>query len=73
MFPLSPPRASASSATREILVAKGGTAGEKDVQILPKFRLPRKFRDFLHAANLRHGTGGFASPPKEGVLRIFFP
>ena len=25
------PRASASSATREILVAKGGTVGEKDV------------------------------------------
>jgi hypothetical protein len=25
----------------------------------------------LHAANLRHGTDGFTSPPKEGVLRIF--
>ena len=34
--------------------------------ILPKFRLPRKFRDLLHAANLRHGTDGFTSPPKEG-------
>ena len=40
--------------------------------ILPKFRLPRKFRDLLHAANLRHVTDGFISPPKEGVLRIFF-
>ena len=30
------------------------------------------FRDLLHAANLRHGTAGFTSPPKEGVLRIFF-
>ena len=39
--------------------------------ILPKFRLPRKLRDLLHAANLRHGTDGFTSPPKEGVLRIF--
>jgi len=28
-------------------------------------------RDLLHAANLRHGTNGFTSPPKEGVLRIF--
>ena len=37
--------------------------------ILPKFRLPRKFKDLLHALNLRHGTDGFASPPKEGVLR----
>ena len=40
--------------------------------ILPKFRLPRKFRDLLHAVNLRHGTDGFTSLPKEGVLRIFF-
>ena len=31
------------------------------------------FRDLLHAANLRHGTDGFTSPPKEGVLRIFLP
>ena len=29
------------------------------------------FRFLLHAANLRHGTDGFTSPPKEGVLRIF--
>ena len=41
--------------------------------ILPKFRIPLKFRDLLHAANLRHGTDGFTSPPKEGVLRIFSP
>ena len=41
--------------------------------ILPKFRLPRKFRELLHAANLRHGTDGFTSPPKEDVLRIFSP
>jgi len=53
--------------TREILAAKGGTVGEKAI------RLPRKFRDLLHAANLRHGTEGFSSPPKEGVLRIFSP
>ena len=30
--PTSPPRASASAATREILAAKGGTVGEKDVR-----------------------------------------
>jgi len=35
------------------------------VVILPEFRLPRKFRDLLHAANLRHGTDGFTSPPKD--------
>jgi hypothetical protein len=27
------------------------------------------FRDLLHAANLRHGTDGFTSPPKEGTLK----
>ena len=31
------------------------------------------FRDLLHAANLRHGTDGFTSPPKEGMQRIFSP
>jgi hypothetical protein len=31
------------------------------------------FRDLLHAVNLRHGTDGFTSPPKEGGLRIFLP
>ena len=40
--------------------------------LLPKFRLPRKFLYLLHAANLRHGTDGFTSPQKEGVVRIFF-
>ena len=40
--------------------------------ILSKFRLPHKFRYILHAVNLRHVTDGFTSPPKEGVLRIFF-
>ena len=31
------------------------------------------FRNLLHAVKLRHGTDGFTSPPKEGVLRIFLP
>jgi hypothetical protein len=31
------------------------------------------FSVLLHAANLRHGTVGFTSTPKEGVLRIFSP
>jgi hypothetical protein len=30
-------------------------------------------RDFLHATKLRHGTDGFTSPLKEGMLRIFSP
>ena len=37
-------------------------------------RLPRiHFRVLLHASNMRHGTNGFTSLPKEGVLRIFSP
>ena len=38
---------------------------------MPDFHVT--FRDLLHAVNLRHGTGGFTPPPKEGVLRIFSP
>ena len=39
-----------------------------------KLRLPRiHFRVLLHAANILHGTNGFTSLPKEGVLRIFSP
>ena len=29
------------------------------------------FRELLHAVKLWHGTDGFTSPPKKGVLRIF--
>jgi hypothetical protein len=59
--------------TREILTAKGGTVGENfgryfclnaDFQVT--------FRDLLHVTNLRHGTDGLTSSPKEGVLRFFF-
>jgi hypothetical protein len=32
-----------------------------------------KCRNLLHAANLRKGTDGFTSLPKEGMLRIFSP
>ena len=37
---------------------------------MPDFHVT--FRDLLHAVNLRHGTNGFTSLPKEDVLRIFF-
>jgi len=44
---------------------------------VPKFCLNADFhltfRDLLHAVKLRHGTDGFTSAPKEGVLRIFSP
>ena len=34
-------------------------------------RLQFRFEVLLHAVNLRHGTNGFTSLPKEGMLRIF--
>ena len=37
---------------------------------MPDFHVT--FKDISHAVNLLHGTDGFTSPPKEGVLRIFF-
>ena len=37
---------------------------------MPDFHVT--LRDLLHAVNLRHGTDGFTSPTKEGVLRVFF-
>jgi hypothetical protein len=54
------------------LAAEGGTLRGREMyrQISSRIRLPRNSRDLLHAANLRHGTDGFTSPPKEGVLRI---
>jgi hypothetical protein len=57
------------------LAAEGETLRGREMfrQILPRNRFPRNSRDLLHAANLRHGTDGFTSPPKEGVLRIFSP
>ena len=38
---------------------------------MPDFHVT--FKDLLHAVNLRHGTNGLTSFPKEGVLRIFSP
>jgi hypothetical protein len=38
-----------------------------------KWRLPRHFLGSFTCRKARHGTGGFTSPPKEGVLRIFLP
>ena len=38
---------------------------------MPDFHVT--LRDILHAVNLRHGTNGFTSIPKEGLLRIFSP
>jgi hypothetical protein len=56
------------------LAAEGGTPSGREMfrQISSRIRLPPNSRDLLHAVNLRNGTDGFTSPPKVGVLRIFF-
>ena len=58
-----------------LLAAEGGILRGREMfrEISSRIRLPSNSRDLLHAANLRHGTDGFTSPPKEGVLRIFSP
>jgi hypothetical protein len=52
--------------------AEGGTLREMLRQIWSRIRLPHNSRNLSHAANLRHGTDGFTSPPKKGVLKICF-
>ena len=53
----------------ETLVVEGEMADELCLK-MPDFHVT--FRDLLHVVNLRLGTNGFTSLPKEGVLRIFF-
>ena len=59
----------------ETLVVKGWTTWARNGRWIfpemPDFHVT--FRDLLHDVNLRHGTNGFTSLPKEGVLRIFSP
>jgi hypothetical protein len=48
-------------------------AGEKHGRWILPTSTYRARRVLLHAVHLRHGTDGFTSPPKEGVLRILSP
>jgi hypothetical protein len=50
-------------------VVKQGNTGEKWPFNFAGAQLSCS-QGFLHAVNLQHGTDGFTSPPKEGVLRI---
>jgi hypothetical protein len=59
--------------TWETSVSEGGKYGRGNgrFNLAYKCDFHGKCTDILHAAKLRHGTGGFTSPPKEGMLRIF--
>jgi hypothetical protein len=47
--------------------------GEKWPRILPKVATSTLLLGSFTCRKTRHGTDGFTSPPKEGVLRIFRP
>jgi hypothetical protein len=47
--------------------------GEKSLRILPKVATSTSLLSSFAFRKARHGTDGFTSPPKEGVLRIFRP
>jgi hypothetical protein len=47
--------------------------GEKCPRILPKVATSTSLSGSFTCRKARHGTDGFTSPPKEGVLRIFSP
>ena len=58
----------------QLLVVIGRTTWARNGNFDRKLRLPRMhFQVLLHAANMRHGTNGFTSLPKKGVLRIISP
>jgi hypothetical protein len=56
------------------LLLKDGITGEKWPVILScDYDAHLNHRVLLHAANLRHGTDSFTSPPKKGMVWIFSP
>jgi hypothetical protein len=74
LVPRSSPEALHTRRRERPLLAKGRIMGEKwPVKFSQTIRLPRNCCVLSHAANLQHGTVGFNSPPKEGMLRIFSP
>jgi hypothetical protein len=62
-----------SEATLANPAAEGGTTGEKWPRILSKVATSTSLWGSFICRKARHGTDGFTSPPKEGVLRIFSP
>jgi hypothetical protein len=65
-------RPPASEATLANPAAEVGTMDEKWTRILPKVTTSTSLLGSSPCRKAGHGTDGFTSPPKEGVLRIFF-
>ena len=70
-FLLAPPGVSTRDRSSERRNYLGREIADEFFLKMPDFHVT--FRDLLHAVNLRHGTNGFTSLPKEGVLRTFSP
>jgi hypothetical protein len=66
-------RPPASEATLANPAVEGGTMGEKWPRIMPKVATSTSLLCSFTCRKARHGTDGYTSPPKEGVLRIFSP
>jgi hypothetical protein len=64
-------RPPASEATPVNPAAEGGTMGKKWPRILPKVATSTSLLGSFTCHKARHGTDGFTSPMKEGVLRNF--
>jgi hypothetical protein len=72
-YPLAPPGAPTPTTTQ---LTPSRDRGNYRREMAGNFANSGEFhtiwRDLLHATNLRHGTDGFTSPPKDGMQRIFF-
>ena len=59
---------------RDLSTQRWNYVGEKwPMNFARNARLPLSIQESFTCTNLRHGTDGFTSPPKDGVLRIFSP
>jgi hypothetical protein len=65
-------RPPASEATLANPAAEGGTMGEKWRRNFAESATSTSLLGSFTCRKARHVTDGFTSPPKEGVLRIFF-
>jgi hypothetical protein len=68
-----PPETSVSKASRHLVAKQVKHGWETWLLNFADEASVHAHRVLYHAVNLQHGTDGFTSPPKEGVLRILPP